>query len=298
MFRYDYWPMKTIALELVPPATNKPGFSVKEEACRIAALLETTGLRGMINTILVPQLVPEDEGRPVALESRMDPLDVRQAFAPHLAASYILTQVTVHTEEQDLRQRVADLCDAGVRRLVFVGAPRNNNRELPGPQPETALTMFQDVVPSKGVILIPTRVGEAERFVRKLDAGADFAVTQLLFSDHVIHFLRGLQAQPKKPEILLSFGYVPRAEVDRGLLQWLIRDEKSPFVGDEVKQILQLAAMPLEQRKAAQVAHYRKVVQEASLLGFPIGIHFECPYGVTAQALDTFRAMLDVWCPE
>lgn len=290
--------MKTIALELVPPATNKPGFSAKEEACRIAALVESAGLRGRINTILVPQLVPEDEDRPVELESRMDPLEVRQAFSPHIGASYILTQVTVHTEEKELRRRVSTLCDAGVSRIVFVGAPRNNSRTLAGPQPEAALTMFQGTVPSKGVILIPTRLGEKERFLRKLEAGADFAVTQLLFSDHILSFMQDLKTQAKKPEVLLSFGYVPKVELDRGLLQWLIRDDKSPYVGDEINRILRLAAMPLEQRKAAQVAHYRAIVGEATRLGFPIGIHFECPYGVTAQALDTFRAMLDAWSPD
>lgn len=289
---------KTIALEIVPPDLERPGFSPSEEAHKVSTLLAQFGLGERINTILVPQLVAEDDGRPMVLRSRMDPLDVRLLFSGCLEASFILSQVTVHSSEAALHERVGLFLGQGIERVVFVGAPRHAGHGLPGPMPETALAMFQGVVPSKGVILIPTRMGEKERFLRKLQAGADFAVTQLLFSDHIVRFLREMAAYPYRPEILLSFGYVPKVEMEKGLLRWLIRDDKSPVVAQENERILELAGMSVARRKAGLVALYKSVVQEAAGLGFPIGLHFECPYGVTAPALETFRSMLEVWSPE
>jgi hypothetical protein len=289
--------LKTIALELVPPVTTKPGFSPEQEACRIRGLLREAGLDRRVNTILVPQLVAEDDGRPVALHDRMDPLDLRLTFGKHLPYSYILSQVTVYTPALELETRVRALLKSGVERVVFVGAPRNAHTDYPGPMPDQALGMFRTTVPSRGVILIPTRVGERERVLRKLEAGASFLVTQLLFSEHVVAFLRDLAKHHHRPQVLLSFGYVPRAEQERGLLRWLIRDDKSPHVPEEMERITKLAALPVEGRKAALVDLYRRVVEEAARMDFPLGVHFECPYGVTAPALETFQAMLEAWSP-
>lgn len=288
---------KTVALEIVPPIIERGGALMVEEALKVRALLLQTGLAVRVNTILVPQLVPEDDGRPIALQPRLDPLEVRHAFSGCLRASFILSQVTVHSPASVLTERVGLLQSSGVERIIFVGAPRQGGRGLAGPSPEAALAAFRDTVPSMGVILIPTRIGEKERFLRKLEAGAGFAVTQLLFSSHIVHFLREMAAYPFRPEILLSFGYVPRAEIEKGLLRWLIRDDKSPFVDQENDRVLKLAGLPVEQRRAALVAMYKGVVQEAAGLGFPLGVHFECPYGVSLQALETFASMLEAWAP-
>ena len=288
---------KMVALEIVPPAVERGGSLMVEEAYKVRSLLQQTGLAAKVNTILVPQLVPEDDGRPIALQPRLDPLEVRQAFSGCLRTSFILSQVTAHSPPAVLHERVGLLQSSGVERIIFVGAPRQGGPGLAGLSPEAALVAFRGIAPSMGVILIPTRIGEKERFLRKLEAGAGFAVTQLLFSNHIVYFLREMAAFPFRPEILLSFGYVPKVEVERGLLRWLIRDDKSPFVEQESDRIMKLAGLPVEQRRAALVASYKAVVQEAAGLGFPLGVHFECPYGVSSQALETFASMLDAWSP-
>ena len=50
--------------------------------------------------------------------------------------------------------------------------------------------LYRDVVPNRGAILIPTRDGEQGRFGFKCGQGATYALTQLLYSDAIVGFLR------------------------------------------------------------------------------------------------------------
>ena len=66
---------------------------------------------------------------------------------------------------------------------------------------------------NRGVILIPTRDGEVGRLNFKCDQGATFAQTQLLYSDAIVGFLTDFAKKTDhRPEILLSFGFVPKVE--------------------------------------------------------------------------------------
>ena len=69
------------------------------------------------------------------------------------------------------------------------------------------------LVPNRGAILIPTRAGEQGRFNFKCDRGATYGMTQLLYSDAIVSFLTEFaQTTDYRPEILLSFGFVPKVE--------------------------------------------------------------------------------------
>ena len=289
--------MTTIALELVPTSVEGGYELAREEAERVKTLLERSGLVDRINTLVVPHIIAEDRDRPVPLEEKMDPLDSSRVMSQELPVPFILTQVTAFTPLLELEARVKKLSQADTERVVFVGVPRDlTNRSVVGPTPGEAVHLFRDLIPSRGVILIPTRPDEQERFCQKLELGATFALTQMLFSDQVVHFLRGLQEYPHRPEILLSFGYVPRFELEVGLLQWLIQDT-TPTVLQEMEFVRELASLSFREKQARLVELYQRILDGASGLGFPLGLHFECPYGVSEPALETFSAMLDAWSP-
>ena len=56
--------------------------------------------------------------------------------------------------------------------------------------PTDALNIYRNLVANRGVVLIPTREGEGGRFGFKCDQGATYALTQLLYSDAIVGFLR------------------------------------------------------------------------------------------------------------
>jgi hypothetical protein len=288
----------TIALELVPAARENGRSRTLDEGRTVREKLHKAGILNDINTVLIPQVIPEDEFRPVDLEEKLDPVDSKRYLSQELPVDYILTQVTVYTPMERLRQRAQMLREEEINRVVFVGAPRTENNRMVGPPPTDAITSLQDVVPSSGVILIPTREFEVGRFSAKLDSGANFGVTQLLFSDYIGTFLGDLSEKTdNRPEIMLSFGYVPKAESRVGLFKWLIWDDR-PVVHDELQWIEKLAPMPFKKKKAKLVDLYTRVIDRVHRYDFPIGLHFSIPYGISGPAFETFSEMMEVWSPE
>lgn len=291
--------MSSVALEFVPPSVKAGPAGAVEEAKKAKRLIEKSGLADCINSIFIPHLIEEGEDRPVALEQKMDPLVTRNNIFKELPLSYIVAQVTFFSSTDRLNSRLKQLQKAAIERIVFVGVPRTMaDGEGPGMSPVDALTYFRDKVAHRGVILIPPRPREKKRFHFKLQAGANFAITQLLYSDYIVKFLRSLNRDTRlRPEILLSFGYVPEAELKKGLIRWLIQDQV-PQVEQEMDYVRNIAALSFREKKFKLVELYRRVVEGVGELGFPIGLHFECPYGFSEPAMETFHAMLDVWSPE
>jgi hypothetical protein len=333
----------TIAFEMVatPVADGMP--RLRQEALKVKSLFEQTGLAGRINTLLLPQIIAEEGDRPVRYIEKIDPLEAQPTFAAELGLASIMTQVTVFTPDAALRGRLERMRSAGVSRVVFVGVPRVfKQSEIVGPYPNQALQMYADVIPSRGVVLIPTRPDEEQRFSDKLAAGANFGLCQLLFSDAIVRFLRRLKETPHlfqsgrsperidrfqsgrsperidrsqsgrsperidrsqsgrsperidRPELLLSFGYVPKVEQQTGLISWLIKDG-TPGAQADMAEVARLAEMAFSPKKARLVELFRRVISESLELGFPLGLHFEAPYGASVPALETFAEMLQVW---
>jgi hypothetical protein len=169
-------------------------------------------------------------------------------------------------------------------------------KDVIGPYPDKALTIFKQIIPHGGCVLIPTRPNENNRFLSKIANGADFALTQLLYSDYVTTFLKSLEHERSKPEILLSFGYVPKIESRIGLIKWLIKDN-SDLVKHEMDLVERLSNLSFRQKLATLLDLYKRIIDGVIRLGFPIGVHFECPYGPSQPALETFNEMLEYWSP-
>ena len=293
--------LNTIALELVPPNVERGREYALEEARKVARISAESGLRGRIRHVMIPGMIAEDDDRPVPMKPKFDVLDYWSIIKPELPGIRALcTQVTAFMDDASLGRRLATLRDAGFEGIVFVGVPRTmSDGEGSGVAPTDALSMYDDVVSNRGVILIPTRDGEQGRFSFKCDRGANFAMTQLLYSDAIVGFLTEFaRNSDHRPEILLSFGFVPKVETRVGLIEWLIQDPGNAAVADEQEFVRTLASRDPGDKRQMMVDLYKRVIDGVGELGFPLSIHFEATYGVSGAAFETFAEMLDFWSPK
>lgn len=293
--------LNTIALELVAPNVEDGHERALEEAQKVLRCSAETGLEGRIRHVMIPGMIEEDDDRPIEMKPKMDVLDFWNEIRPELPGmNGLCTQVTAFLDKSALRQRLTKLSSAGFDGIAFVGVPRTmNDGEGSGVAPTDALSIYDDLVPNRGVILIPTREGEHGRFNFKCDQGATYGMTQLLYSDAIVDFLRNFAKETDhRPEILLSFGFVPKVETKVGLINWLIQDQGNAAVAAEQEFVKQLAATEPAEKRLLMVDLYKRVVDGVGELGFPISIHLEATYGVSVPAFQTFAEMLAYWSPD
>ncbi|MFR9728226.1 mycobacterial-type methylenetetrahydrofolate reductase [Saccharopolyspora sp. MS10] len=293
--------MNTIALEMAPPDLDGGHEKAVEEGRKVAANSRAAGLADRIGHLMIPGIIAEDDDRPIEMKPKMDVIDFWNAVRPEIGdVKGLCTQVTAFLDKQQLGERLVRLRDAGMEGIAFVGVPRTMaDGEGGGVPPTDALTQFQDVVPNRGSILIPTREGEHGRFNFKCERGATYGMTQLLYSDAIVGFLQDFAAKtPHRPEILLSFGFVPGVEGRRKLIDWLIQDPGNPLVEAEQRFIASITDLSFEQRKQKLLDVYKRVLDGVAELGFPLSVHFEAPYGYSKPAFEVFAAMLEHWSPE
>jgi Mycobacterial methylenetetrahydrofolate reductase len=298
--RSNHVTLNTVALELVPPNVERGREHAAEEARKVRQFSAETGLEGRIRHVMIPGMIAEEDDRPVPMKPKIDVLEFWSMLRPELpGVKGLCTQVTAFMDEPSLRQRLTDLRAAGMEGVVFVGVPRTmNDGEGSGVAPTDALSIFDGLVDSRGVILIPTRDGEPGRFDFKCNQGANFALTQLLYSDAIVGFLTEFAKNTDhRPEILLSFGFVPKVETRVGLINWLIQDPANPAVADEQAFVKTLADSEPAARRRLMVDLYKRVIDGVADLGYPLSIHLEATYGVSAAAFETFAEMLGYWSP-
>jgi hypothetical protein len=292
--------LNTIALELVPPNVEDGRERALEDARKVVRYSAEFGLEGRIRHVMIPGMIAEDDDRPVAMKPKLDVLDFWSIIKPELPGIRgLCTQVTAFMDEASLRHRLTDLCDAGMEGVVFVGVPRTmNDGEGSGVAPTDALSIYRELVTNRGAIVIPTREGEQGRLNFKCDRGATYGMTQLLYSDAIVDFLTAFAKNTDhRPEILLSFGFVPKVESRIGLINWLIQDPGNPAVVDEQAFVDRLAGSEPAEKRRLMVDLYKRVIDGVAELGFPLSIHFEATYGVSGPAFQTLAEMLAYWSP-
>lgn len=293
-------PLNTVALELVPPNLERGPDSAVEEVHKVARLCAESAVGARVGHIMIPAMIAEDGDRPIEMKPKMDVIDfwsiIRSEFADIRG---LCTQVTSFSDEVALRNRLSRLSDTGIDGVIFVGVPRTmSDGDGCGVAPADALSKFDGLVQNRGVILIPTRGAERDRFAFKCDKGATFAMTQMLYSDAIVGFLQQFAREnDHRPEVLLSFGFVPGMETRVGLIDWLIQDAGNEAVAREQSFVKSLAASEPRVKRRLLVDLYQRVVDGVGDLGFPLSLHFEAPYGVSGPAFETFGEMLAYWSP-
>ncbi|ORA64635.1 mycobacterial-type methylenetetrahydrofolate reductase [Mycobacteroides franklinii] len=292
--------MNTVALELVPPNVEGGLERAAEELRKFRQFSAEFGIDERIDHVMIPSMIVEDSDRPLEMKPKLDVVDywsiIRSEF-PTMRG--LCTQVTSFSDETSLRGRLTDLTGAGMDGVIFVGVPRTmSDGDGEGIPPTDALSKFDDIVENRGAILIPTRAGEQGRFSFKCDKGATFAMTQLLYSDAVVGFLQEFtRTSDHRPEVLLSFGFVPKLETKVGLIDWLIQDPGNEAVAREQDFVKSLAGCEPDARRPQLVDLYKRVIDGVAELGFPLSVHFEAPYGLARPAFETFAQMLGYWSP-
>jgi hypothetical protein len=284
----------------VPPNVDRGPEQAAEDARKVAQFSAETGMEGRIRHLMIPGMIAEDDDRPIEMKPKLDVLEFWSLIRPQLPGMKgLCTQVTAFMDEPALSRRLADLTAAGFEGIVFVGVPRTmHDGEGSGVAPTDALSIYRDQVANRGVILIPTREGEQGRFTFKCDQGATYGMTQLLYSDAIVGFLTEFaKTTEHRPEILLSFGFVPKVETRVGLIDWLIQDPGNAAVAREQDFVKQLAGSEPELKRGLMLDLYKRVIDGVADLGFPLSIHLEATYGVSAAAFQTFAQMLDYWAP-
>jgi hypothetical protein len=292
--------LRTVALELVPPNADAGIERAAEEAQKVARYSAESGLAGRIRHVMIPGLIAEDDDRPVPMEPKLDVLDFWSILKSGLPdVKGLCTQVTAFMDEAALSRRLSELVDAGMEGIVFVGVPRTlNDGEGTGVAPTEALSIYRELVANRGAIVIPTREGERGRLDFKCNQGATYGMTQLLYSDAIVDFLTDFAKNTDhRPEILLSFGFVPKMESRVGLINWLIQDPGNQAVADEQAFVRKLAGSEIAVKRQLLVDLYKRVIDGVAELGFPLSVHFEATYGVSGPAFETFAEMLAHWAP-
>jgi hypothetical protein len=293
--------LNTIALELVPPNVEHGVERALDEAHKVVELSREFGIEGRIGHVMIPGLIEEEDDRPVEMKPKLDVLEFWSAINPELpGVKGLCTQVSVFMDEPTLRRRLTDLRTAGMEGIIFVGAPRTmHDGEGWGVAPTDALSLYQQLLEHRGVILIPTRDSEPGRFTFKCNQGATFGMTQLLYSDAIVGFLTDFARQSEhRPEILLSFGFVPKYENKVGLINWLIQDLGNEVVANEQATVRRLADSDPDHKRKLMVDLYKRVIDGVGTLDYPLSLHLEAPYGISAPAFETFAEMLAYWAPD
>lgn len=293
--------LSTIAVELVPPNVEDGHQRMLDEAHKVRTNAAAVGLADRIGHIMIPGMIDEEDDRPIPMKPKQDVLDFWTTLAPELGETKgLCTQVTAFLPEAELGARVDTLVESGIEGIIFVGVPRTMaDGEGSGVPPTDALALFAPRIENRGAIVIPTRDGEVGRFSFKCNRGATFGMTQLLYSDAMVGFLREFAEQtPHRPEILLSFGFVPSFENRVGLINWLIQDRGNPLVEPEQEFVRRLADADPATRRHLLLDLYQRVIDGVRDLGFPLSIHLEAPYGVSGPAFETFATLLEYWSPD
>jgi hypothetical protein len=262
--------LNTIALELVPPNVEVGAARALDEAHKVLKLSQEFGIEGRIGHVMIHGLIEEEDDRPVEMKPKLDVLEFWAAINPELpAVKGLCTQVTAFMDESVLRQRLTDLLAAGIEGIIFVGVPRTmKDGEGSGVAPTDALSLYQQLVEHRGVILIPTRDSELGRFNFNCNQGATFGMTQLLYSDAIVGFLENFAQQTEhRPEILLSFGFVPKYESKVELINWLIQDRDNDIVASEQDMIRKLADSDRDQKRKLMLDLYKRVIDGVADLG-------------------------------
>jgi Mycobacterial methylenetetrahydrofolate reductase len=293
--------LNTIALELVPPNMEHGVERALDEAHKVIELSREFGIEGRIGHVMIPGLIEEEDDRPVEMKPKLDVLEFWSAINPELpGVKGLCTQVSAFMEDPVLRRRLTDLRTAGIEGIIFVGVPRTlNDGQGWGVAPTEALSLYQQLLEHRGVILIPTRDSELGRFTFKCNQGATFGMTQLLYSDAIVGFLTDFARQSEhRPEILLSFGFVSKYESRVGLINWLIQDLGNEVVANEQATVRRLADSDPDHKRKLMVDLYKRVIDGVGTLDYPLSLHLEAPYGISAPAFETFAEMLAYWAPD
>lgn len=218
-----------LVLEAVPPELKQGEKGIEAVLEKIEELHRDVGF----DAVNIPEVQEESSKsskgeRRKPFEPRVEPRALARRIQQALGLPCIINRVVVHLERErqlDWFRETRD--DYGVNRVVMVGGERSDQR-YPGPSVPEATRLLKKQPDTTdiqvGNICIPSRPGEGERMKRKIDSGADFFTTQVIFhADEVTTLLDELgdhTGPGNAPNLMVSLAPV-RSERNIRFLHWL-----------------------------------------------------------------------------
>lgn len=234
----------SLILEVIPPMIKYGEEGVEKCLVKLETIHKATGI-GLVN---IPELHDESSKNPRgerqrAFEERMEPRVLGLRIRERMKVDCIINRVVVllaPEKQSDWFRETHD--EYGINNFVLVGGEKSTI-DYPGPSVLSANRLIREAITDPalqvGNISIPGRRDEAERMKEKVDSGAGFFTTQIVYhSDEFIRLLDELGRQnslTKENKIFLSLSPV-RTEKSIKFLRWLgvtISDElRDELIGD------------------------------------------------------------------
>lgn len=252
-----------ILFEALPTRADGPGIETHLDELEP---LKGQGLAG----INVPEII---NGHYHTVDPRTFALSAQR----RLGVPAILNRITVHHSGDAFTQWIHETQTLGINSLVLVGG-ESSSETYPGIHVREALERASPVVDT-GVITIPTRrssqFDEPDRLLAKQDAGASFAISQILMESQAASNLQTDLAAHRKDALRLFWSLAPvRREKDLAFLRWLGVD-----VPRDVARWLQDAGSNASRARRSHdmnLAIARNLLEDAEVAGSgPIGFCIE-----------------------
>lgn len=221
---------KIVLYEFLPPPKNLLEKDLRSSLKIFSALVK----EHKIDAINIPEVREEERSgkRNVPSMVKLEPRVVSSYFRKYDDCDVIINRPVVYHSWQKQRKWLSSTYhDYGIRNMVFVGG-ESSKVSYPGLSvTDTATAIFSkhkvefpDIF--IGGITIPTRKNEAERVLKKAQAGIEFFTTQVLYEAEkskqlLVNYWKLCKRHKQKPKtIFLSFAPVV-APSDIDLLIWL-----------------------------------------------------------------------------
>jgi 5,10-methylenetetrahydrofolate reductase len=274
-----------LILEVVPPIMKHGEKGIEECLIKLETIHKATG----IDLVNIPELHDESSKNPRGerkreFEERLEPRVLGFRIQEQLKLGCIINRVVVLLTPEKQCDWFRETHDKyGINNFVLVGGEKSTIN-YPGPSVITANQLIRktitDPILQVGNISIPSRKNEAKRMKKKIDSGAGFFTTQIIY--HAEEFIRLLDelsnhnSLTKENKIFLSLSPI-RTERSIKFLRWL-----GVTISNELEEKL-IEDPDLIEKKSlehiediwTQICKYVNIIQSS----FRVGINL-CPIGV------------------
>lgn len=273
-----------LLLEMVPPTHSEGMAGLTKRLTEIRQIQAAIP----IHAINIPEIHPESAHgkggeRNKPFEERMSPREFSRHIHNATGLDCIVNHVVVHQPCAALEEWLTKSQQSfGIDQVVLVGGERHTI-QYPGPgvceANRIAKSLGHNPPLTVGNICIPGRRDEALRIARKLNAGADFFTTQVIYeADDMIQLVQQLANQDtdiRNADFYLSVCPV-QSERNIQFLQWLgvhISSNTEAKLLEDKRHILQTSIDHIE-------AMWKRLLDAQTQLIQPLNLHLNlCPIG-------------------
>jgi 5,10-methylenetetrahydrofolate reductase len=269
----------SLCLEAVPPLQKQGEEGIEQVLAKVDAIHSQVPLHGVNIPEIREESSKSDKGeRLQPFEPRVEPRELARRIKDRFGLECMINRVVVHlTPEKQADWFRETWEEYGVRQFVLVGG-EDSSVDYPGPNVPQANQLIRETLTDPalkvGNICIPTREGEANRLFRKIDSGADFFTTQIVY--HPEEFTRLLDAlaeygdHKSMPEMLLTVTPIKSARNIK-FLHWLgvnIEPELENWLTEDPDRVPNRAQEHIENAWQTIETHRRSLATQV-----PVGIN-------------------------